>query len=166
MVAVARMKTWYIIGLLALMCAMCPTISLGKEKSVTIAESKDGDGVVVEVSKALAREVLESAIGTELSCKGEVDRDFESMLATLERRGRRSSVTRENEDSIIIAKRRGKKLKLDIRDKDDSTSIEAVMPWAVAECLLGKSTEIDGWVGDVRLKIKGKGGGSFEFRVD
>jgi hypothetical protein len=166
MFGLARLKTGYIIGVIVLLCATCPTTSLGQEKSVTISESKDGNGIVVAVSKALARQVLESALGSELGCKGDVDGEFENMLASLDRRGRRSSVTREDEDSIIIARRRGKKLKLDIRDRDDSTTIEAVMPWAIAECLLGKTTGLDGSAGDVRVKIKGEGGGTFEFRVD
>jgi len=166
MFGIARLRTVYIIGLLALLCAMCPTISLGQQKSVTISEAKNGGGVVVEVSEALARGFLESALGSELSCDGEIDGEFEAMLKTLDRRGRGSRATNEDEDSIVTARRSGKKLKLDIRDKSDSSSVEVVMPWAVAECLIGKTARLDQSVGDVRVKFKGKSGGTFEFRVD
>jgi hypothetical protein len=151
---------------LTVLIAGCSSTS-PQTKSLTLAEADDGRGVVVAISAALARDLLESAIGSDFDCEGEVDREFGSMLRTLDRRGPGSQATLTDEETTVVARRRNRTLKLEIRDRSDGSEIEAVMPWAVAECLMGRTTTLEeGAVGDVRVKIKGKGGGSFEFRID
>jgi hypothetical protein len=59
-----------------------------------------------------------------------------------------------------------KTLRLDIRDQDDGGRIEAVIPWSVAECLLGRTADIDDSVAKIKIKVKGADGGTFEFKVD
>jgi hypothetical protein len=149
-----------------IMCSAVAGVAGERGKSLTISESKDGDGVVVAVSAALAREFLEGAIGSELECDGELDPDFERMLRTLDRGGRGSSASMGDADSRITARRTGKKMRLDIRDLDDGGRIEATVPWTVAECMLGKKATLDASAAKIKIKIKGSDGGSFEFKID
>jgi hypothetical protein len=151
---------------LVIMCSAVAGVAGEKGKSLTISESKDGQGVVVAVSAALAREVLEGAIGSELECDSELDPDFERLLRTLDRGGRGSTASMGDADSHITARRKGKKMRLDIRDVDDGSRIEATVPWAVAECMLGKTATLDASAAKIKVKIKGADGGSFEFKVD
>lgn len=138
----------------------------GKKKSVTVSEVKKGDGVVVEVSEALARSILEGAIGTELDCRGDLDSEFEGLLRTLDEGGRGSRATLRNDDTVIRAVRRRKSIKLEIGDRDGDGKIEAIVPWALAECLLGRATKIGDTAAPVKVKITGDDGGTFEFRVN
>jgi len=147
---------------LILLLAGCAS---GQTKSLTISEADGGNGVAVAVSEALAREIFEGAIGTELDCRADLDPKFESMLRTLDRGGRGSQTTLRVDDTIVHARRRNKSIRFDISDRDRDGSIEAVVPWAFAECLLGRSTSIGEGAGPIRIKFTGEGGGSFEFKV-
>ncbi len=144
----------------------CSSATPAAQKSVTVSESRDGQGVVVAVSEALARQLIEDAFGSELSCDGELEPEFEGMLRTLDRQGRGARTTISDDDSVVTARRRGRSVEFDVRDLDGGGEIQVVMPWTVAECLLGETTRIDKGFGDVRVSIKGEGGGSFELRVD
>jgi hypothetical protein len=56
-------------------------------------------------------------------------------------------------------------VRLDISSGDDGASIEANLPWAFVECLLGRPTTIDERSFLVRVKVTGEGGGTFEFHI-
>ena len=72
----------------------------------------------------------------------------------------------QTENSVIRARRRSRSVTLDIRDLDDDGRVEVVMPWAVAECLLGRTVVVDDSMGKIKVKIKGENGGKFEFKID
>lgn len=138
-----------------------------QSKSVSISESKDGGGLVVAVSEALARSLLEGVMGSNLECGTDLDSDFAAMLRTLDRGGRGSRATLRDGDGVLTARRSGRSLKLDFDDKDDGGRLEVKMPWAVAECLLdGSATLSEKDAGSIKVKLVGSGGGSFEFKVD
>lgn len=158
-----RILTASVLAMTAVACASSPPPA---EKSLTVSESKDGQGVVVAVSETLVRDLLEDTFGSELRCDGELDPDFEAMLRTLDRKGRGARASLSDEDSVVTARRRARSVEFDVQDRDGGGGLEVVMPWAVAKCLLGDTTSLDNGLGDVRVKIKGEGGGSFEFRID
>jgi hypothetical protein len=136
-------------------------------KSVSISESKDGEGLVVAVSEALARTLLENMVGADLKCGADLDSDFAAMLAKLERGGRGSRATIRDEDGVLRARRSGRSLKLDFDDADGGGGLQVKMPWAVAECLLdGKATLSVKDAGSIKVKLVGSDGGSFEFKID
>lgn len=142
-------------------------VSKKQSKSVSISESKDGDGLVVAVSEALARSFLEGVMGGVLECGTDLDADFAAMLRTLDRGGRGSRATIKNEDGVLTARRSGRSLKLDFDDLEDGGRLEVKMPWAVAECLLdGSATLSEKDAGSIKVRLVGSEGGSFEFKVD
>lgn len=136
-------------------------------KSVSISEGKDGNGLVVAVSEALARSLLEGVVGADLNCGADMDADFEAVLHKLDRGGRGSRATIRDENGVLTARRSGRSLKLDFDDADGSGGLEVKMPWAVAECLLDGSATLSAKdAGSIKVKITGSEGGSFEFKVD
>jgi len=135
----------------------CSSTTPSAQKSLTVSESKDGHGVVVAVS---------DAFGSELSCDGELDPEFEGMLRSLDRQGRSARATIRDEDSVVTARRRGRSVEFDVRSLAGGGEIQVVMPWAAAECLLGETTTLGKELTNVRVTIEGEGGGSFELRVD
>ncbi len=151
---------------LTLLLAAVAVVASDRGSSVTIKGGKNGEDVVLTVSDGIAKGILEGAIGSELSCDGELDSDFGDLLRSLDRGGRGARATLADGDSVIVARRRANTIKLDIRDADDGGEIEVVMPWAVAECLLGRTAVLDQSVSKIRLKIKGADGGKFEFKID
>ena len=136
------------------------------EHAIKISTDGDGDDIVVAVSKALARSAVEGLIGSELSCDGATDGQFLEMLQTLDRKGRGSRAHVQTDDSVIRARRRSSTVKLDVRSLDDTGRIQIVMPWIVAECLLGRDVTLDTSVRNIKVKIEGSGGGKFEFKID
>ena len=153
--------------LLAIVALGCSSTQKEEPKSLTISESKYGNGMRVTVSKPLARSLLEGAIGAEIECGADLDSDFAAMLRTLDREGRGSRVTVRDDDGVIAARRSGSSLRMDIRDADGSGRLEVKMPWAVAECLLDGSSSLRAKDADsIRVKVVGSEGGSFELAVD
>jgi len=143
------------------------TTSKNDSKSLSISKTKKGDGLVVALSEALARSLLEGVVGADLECGADLDSDFAAVLRELDRGGRGSRATIRDEDGVLTARRSGRSLKLDFDDADGGGNLQIKMPWAVAECLLDGSaalTEKD--AGSIRVKIVGSEGGSFEFKVD
>ena len=112
----------------------------------------------------LASDLLRGVIGSELSCDADLDPDFEGLLRDLDRRGRGARATLVDGDGTLTARRRARTLELDARSPDGG--LEIVMPWAVAECLLGRTTTLQGDLGDIRVKLEGADGGTFQIRVD
>jgi len=145
----------------------CSSTKKHESKSLSISETKNGEGLVVAVSEALARSLLEGVVGADLECGADLDSDFAALLHELDRGGRGSRVTIRDEDGVITARRSGRSLKLDFADADGCGGLEIKMPWAVAECLLdGSATLTEKDAGSIRVKLVGSEGGSFEFKVD
>ena len=136
-------------------------------KSVSISETKDGNGLVVAMSEALARSLLEGMVGADLKCGSDIDGDFAAMLHKLDRGGRGSRATIRDDDGVITARRSGNSLKIELDDADGGGGLRVKMPWAVAECLLDGSATLSAKdAGSIRVKLVGADGGSFEFKVD
>ena len=134
------------------------------KKSLSISEGKNGDGLVVAMSEALAQSLLEGVVGADLECGAEIDSDFAAVLRELDREGRGGRATIRNEDGVLTARRSGRSLKLKFEDADDGGGLEVKMPWAVAECLLDGSATLSAKdAGSIKVKITGSEGGSFEF---
>jgi hypothetical protein len=157
-------RAWALLGF-ALAVGGCVSGS-ARTRSVTISEARSGHGVQVAVSEALARELLEGAIGSELRCQGEVDEEFGSVLRALDAGGRGSRATLEGDDGVLLARRTRRGLELSLRGRAGGGRIDAVLPWALAECMLGRSVRLDADVAHVRLAIRGEDGGSFDLHVD
>jgi hypothetical protein len=120
----------------------------------------------VAVSEEVARSLMESLIGSDLDCRSDIDGSLEELLERLDRGGPRSRATMRDGETTLSANRRGSKLDLDISGAGSGT-IEATMPWAVAECLLGKTTTIDHTVTSaIRIKVTNPEGRNFSFKLD
>lgn len=136
-------------------------------KSLTISETKNGEGMIVAVSQALARSVFEGMIGSELKCGADLDTEFAGLLRELDRGGRGSRAKLRSEDGTLTARRSGRSLKLDFDDADDGGGLQVKMPWAVARCMLDGSATLSAKdAGSIKVKLIGSDGGSFEFKID
>ena len=126
----------------------------------------DDDEIRVAVSAVVARGLIEELIGSELDCQGEIDTGMEKLLRKLDQGGPRSRASYRDGETTIAARRRGGKLNLEISGAG-SGRIEATMPWAVADCLLGKTTTIDKTVtSSIKVKVTNEGGRNFSFQLD
>ena len=126
----------------------------------------DDDEIRVAVSAVVARGLIEELIGSELDCQGEIDTGMEKLLRKLDQGGPRSRASYRDGETTIAARRRGGKLNLEISGAG-SGRIEATMPWAVADCLLGKTTTIDKTVtSSIKVKVINENGRNFSFRLD
>jgi hypothetical protein len=65
----------------------------------------------------------------------------------------------------VDGRRRGGKLDLTLRG-NGSGKIEATMPWAIAECLLGNTTSIDKTLNSsIRVKVTNESGRNYSFKL-
>ena len=126
----------------------------------------DDNEIRVAVSAEVARGLMEELIGSDLDCQGEIDTGMEKLLRELDHGGPRSRASYRDGETTIAARRRGGKLNLEI-DGSVSGRIEATMPWAVADCLLGKTTTIDKTVtSSIKVKVTNEDGRNFSFQLN
>ena len=136
-------------------------------KSITISDTKNGEGLVVAVSETLARSVFEGMVGSRIECGADLDREFGDLLRELDRGGRGSRAVLRSDDGILTARRKGRSLKLEFDDADDGGRLRVKMPWSVAECMLdGSATMSAKDAGSIKVELIGAGGGRFAFEVD
>lgn len=125
----------------------------------------DGDGIRLALSEEVARGVVEGLFGSSLECEGDIDDGLRELLSELDRGGPRSRATRRDGETTLDARRRGGRLELEIRG-DGPGRIEASMPWAAAECLLGRRTAVDRAVSStIRVTVDNPDGRDFSFRI-
>jgi hypothetical protein len=153
--------------LLTLVAVLLLTVACTSSKSQPdLVVDLDEDNFSIAISSAAARGVIEDLIGSQLDCRGEVDADVEALLRTLAYGGSRATATFRDGETTVVARRRGGKLRLDIGGAGPG-KIEATMPWAVAECLLGKEISVDrAFRSSIKVKVTTEDGGSFSFRLD
>jgi hypothetical protein len=148
--------------------AMVGTIAgcASSEPKSDLTVDVNDDDITVAVSEAVARGLMESLIGSDLDCRSDIDGSLKELLFTLDRSGPRAHATVRDGETTLAAHRRGGKVDLDISGAG-SGRIEATMPWAVAECLLGKTTTIDRTVTSaIRVKVTNPEGRNFSFKLD
>jgi len=125
----------------------------------------DSDEITVAVSEAVARGVMEDLIGADLECDGEVDGHLKAFLEKLDEGGPRARASYRDGENTVDGRRRGRKLDLKIRGAG-SGKIEATMPWAIAECMLGRNTSIeDTFTSSIKVKVTNEDGRNFSFRL-
>lgn len=144
--------------------AVVACASSGRNSDLSI--DVEDDEIRVAVSQAVAQGVMESLLGSDLECGRGTDGEFESLLDELDRGGPRSRATYRDGENTIRARRRGGNLDLEITGQG-SGKIEATMPWAMAECLLGHATSIDKTVtSGIKVKVVNPDGRNFSFKMN
>lgn len=124
-----------------------------------------GDEIRLAVSEEVARGVVEGLLGSSLECGGDIDEGLRELLTALDRGGPRSRATRRDGETTLDARRRGGRLDLELRESGPG-KIEASMPWAVAECLLGRTTTVERAVSSsIKVKVSNPNGRNFSFTV-
>jgi len=125
----------------------------------------DDEEISVAISEAVARGLMEDLIGADLECDGEVDDNLRALLEKLDRDGPRARASYRDGEDTVSGRRRGSKLDLEIHG-DGPGKIEATMPWALGECLLGRSTSIDDtFTSSIKVKVSNPDGRNFSFKL-
>lgn len=160
-----QFKELFKLGVLSLAMISLPLACASSEPKSDFELDVDDDEIRVAVSEAVARGVMENMIGSDLACEDGADGQFKAFLERLDRGGPGAKASYRDDESTIEGRRRGKKLDLKIRGAG-SGKIEATMPWAVAECLLGYDTSIDeSFASSIRVKVTNEEGRNFSFRL-
>jgi hypothetical protein len=145
--------------------AMTPLSCASSEPKSDFELDVDSHEIRMAISEEVARGVMEEFIGADLDCQGEIDEGLGELLSQLDRGGPRSRATYRDGESTINARRHGGKVSFDITGRG-SGKIEATMPWAVAECLLGRSTTVDkSLASGVTVKVSNPEGRNFSFKL-
>jgi hypothetical protein len=150
--------TFLAIPALALSCA-------SSQPKSDFALDLDDDEIRVAISEEVARGLMEDLVGAEFECDGEVDGQFRALLEKLDGGGPRSRASYREDGETVSGRRRGGRLDLEIRG-DGPGKVEATMPWALAECLLGRKTSIDKTLSSsIKIKVSNPDGRDFSFTL-
>ena len=158
----SRIARWTMIAALLSVGISCTSSEPKSDFSFDV----DDEQIRVALSEDVARGLMKELIGTDLDCTGDIDGGLETLLQKLDQNGPGSRATYRDGESTITARRRGRKVDLDLSG-GGSGRIEATMPWAVAECLLGRITSIDAaTTSAIKVKVTNPEGRNYSFKLD
>ncbi len=146
------MRRFFLFGSLVVLISCAQLACSSSKKSNTVTLAYGGGSTELTISDSVVRGMLENALDSDLECDGDLDPPLRNVFEKLERTSKGHASIRGS-DSTLYAKRRGGRLELRIDDHDGGR-IETTMPWAVAECLLGRSTTLDEALGWGRVPIE------------
>jgi hypothetical protein len=152
------------LGVLVLVIAFMALACASTEPKSDFELDVNDEEITVAISKAVAQGVMEGLIGSDLECDEGADGEFRTFLERLDQGGPRAKASYRDSETTIDGRRRGSRLDLKIRGSG-SGKIEATMPWAVAECMLGNSTSIDESFTSIKVKVTNEDGRNFSFRL-
>ena len=108
-----------------------------EDKTLNISlGGEPGQDISISLSGAWVSSLMEEMTGGGMDCDGDLDRDTEAMFRHLERNGPGSRYTLTEEDQTIHARRRKDSVEMKI-DKADGSDAKLVIPWGLAEGMLG-----------------------------
>jgi hypothetical protein len=158
-------KDLFKLGVLTLAIAFLALACASSEPNSDFELKIDDDEITVVISDAVAQGVMDDLIGADLECDGDLDSHFRVFLEKLDSDGPRARASYRDGENTIDGRRRGSKLDLKIHGIG-SGKIEATMPWAIAECMLGDKTSIDDTLtSSIKVKVTNKDGRNFSFRL-
>lgn len=151
-------------GLIALLAAAfvlsTGTLAGGDDrKGLTIDIDGDDDASLsISLSGGWADQIVEGLLDADVECDADLEPDTEAMLLHLKRKGPGSKYTLEDDDRTVRVRRRKGSWEMDI-SKDDGTKAKVVLPWALAECMLGDKQAMERYrgEGDFALVIEDDG---------
>jgi hypothetical protein len=159
-----QLKDFFKVSVLALAITFLTLACASSEPEHDFELDVNDDEITVALSQAVARGVMEGLVGSDLECEDGADGEFRIFLERLDRGGSRAKASFRDGESTIDGRRRGSKLDLKIH-RAGSGKIEATFPWAMAECMLGRSTSIDKSFSSVKVKVTNPDGRNFSFRM-
>lgn len=99
-----------------------------------------GDGFRLAVSADAASGLLGGLMNGELDCSSRTDGTLGAVLTALDRGGPRARASARDGDGSLTGRRRGNRVTL-VAGAGEGR-LEVTMPWAAAECLLGRPTDL------------------------
>jgi hypothetical protein len=130
-----------------------------------------GTAFKVELSSDLVRDIVESALGSDLTCDGDLDEDMAALLQAIDNGRTWTSAEVRRGDEVLRARRRGTWLRLELGEVNGG-ALEVKMPWAVAECLWGQEATLADALrhhrgtAELEVRIKGESGGRFRLALE
>lgn len=130
-----------------------------------------GTAFKVELSSDLVRGIVESALGSRLTCDGDLDEELAALLEAVDAGGSWGRAEVRRGEDVLKARRRGKWLRMEL-GKVNGGALEVKMPWAVAECLMGHEATLEEALrhhrgkAELEVRIKGENGGRFRLALE
>ena len=137
----------------------------GKKDMKIDIENADGENISIVVSSNLIDGIIEGLSESDLSCDGdELEPDTRAMLEHLDRRGEGSRYVYTNDEGEKIeARRRNGQWEMRIENEGENDTIVS-LPWAMAECMLGR--EVPAYSGKDKLEFKVEKDGGVRIRIE
>ena len=152
-----------IFGTFALIAAVAliatPSFAGKKDKEMTIdIETAEGENISLSISSNLVDGIVKGLAENDMECDASTNEETLAMLEHLDRKGPGSKYTFTNDEGEVIKARRTKgqwEMRV-VKDGEKDTVIS--MPWAMAECMLGRDVPAYSGKDEVEFKIEQDGG--------
>ena len=131
-----------------------------KKKGMTIdIENADGENISISVSSNLVEGIVKGLSENDMSCdRDDLEPETEAMLEHLDRKGEGSRYSYTNEEGKLIkARRRKGQWEMTVVESGEKDTVIS-MPWAMAECMLGRDVPAYKGKDDLEFKIEKDGG--------
>lgn len=150
-------NTFALIAVVALLAT--PSFAGKKDKEITIdIETAEGENISLSISSNLVDGIVKGLAENDMECDTSTDKEMLAMLKHLDRKGPGSKYTFTNDEGEVIKARRTKgqwEMRV-IKDGEKDAVIS--MPWAMAECMLGRDMPAYSGKDEVEFKIEQDGG--------
>ena len=137
------MRGWCV-AILAVFLAVSPALAEKKKDGDTLTidiEGEDGTNLSLSISGDLAHGIITGLAQGDYECDVTDDRDVLAMLQHLDKHGEGSNYKLKKDDGEVIhAKRRDGKWIMTVKNPGEKDA-QIVLPWADAECKLGRKVE-------------------------
>jgi hypothetical protein len=156
------LRSAYVPGsfLIALLLLVAPALAGKDGKQMTIdIENAEGESLSITVSSDLVDGIIKGLSEKDMSCdRDDLDPDTEAMLEHLDRKGEGSKYSFTNEEGKLIkARRRKGQWEMRVVESSEKDTLIS-MPWAIAECMLGRDVPAYSGKDDLQFRIEQDGG--------
>ncbi len=151
-------------------CLLAATLLLspafGGERDMTIdIENAEGETLSISLSSNMIEGILEGLSESEWSCDdSDLDPDTRAMIEHLDRKGEGSKYRFTNDEGETVkARRRGGQWEMEIEKSGENDTVVS-MPWAMAECMLGR--DVPAYRGKQKMEFKIEKDGGVRIRIE
>jgi hypothetical protein len=148
---------------LAVALLVAPAFAGKKDMKIDI-ENVDGENISIVVSSNLVDGIIEG-LSEDLSCHGDdLEPETRAMLEHLDRHGEGSKYTYTNDEGEKVrARRRDGQWEMKIENEGEKDTVVS-LPWAMAECMLGR--DVPAYNGRDKLEFKVEKDGGVRIRIE
>lgn len=147
------------LALVVVLILATPVFASGKNHEMTVdLEDAAGERLSISISSDIVEGIIQGLSESDIECETTTDKETLAMLQHLDRKGPGSKYSFTNDEGKQVhARRRKGQWEMEIVKEGENSTIIS-MPWAMAECMLGRDVAAYRGRDELEFKIEKDGG--------